>query len=386
MQVKIFYKLAILFCFLIFSSIALCHSGSTAFIELKPSDKGVKGEWLISLIDLQAAVNLDANYDNQISFKEFKDKSEEIKIFVGKNLVIYGAENTCNIDWSMPSLVKFNGGVFVKSPLQADCTEAVSVKYLAFFDINSSHRSILKWASGVDEISGEKSFVFTPEKNQIALDSPSKNVSLGENVFNYLKMGVIHILEGLDHLFFLVALLVPAIFSVFKANQRSSFRGELKQLSVSLLKIVTAFTLGHSVTLVLASVFGFSPPGVLVETIIAFSVVLAGANILFKMFAESSWKVAAMFGLIHGFGFAGALVELGLSKSYLVASLLSFNMGVELGQLLVVLLVTPVLVLLAQRRLSSQVTQLSAGIVIAVFGLLWLVERVPKEGILQLFA
>lgn len=170
-------------------------------------------------------------------------------------------------------------------------------------------------------------------------------------------MGIEHILGGFDHLTFLLALIVVD----------SRLR--------SLLKIVTAFTLAHSVSLALATLGWLAPPAAIIEPAIAASIIYVGVESLRRPATEHRWVLALAFGFIHGFGFAGALTDLALPRAQLPPALLAFNLGVEAGQLAVLAALVPAL-MLAKRWawfVRYGVRSVSAAVIIA--GAVWLVER-----------
>lgn len=173
--------------------------------------------------------------------------------------------------------------------------------------------------------------------------------------------GMSHIFAGPDHILFIIALLLLG--------------GSLHQL----LKIVTAFTLAHSVTLCLAATKTMTLSPSLVEPLIALSIVAVGVDNLLTKPGERDVRalMALGFGLIHGFGFAGALAEVGLPKEALGISLGAFNIGVELGQLLIVLAVAPALALLKQKAPRAGHRAMVAGTVtVILLGALWFLQRI----------
>ncbi len=180
----------------------------------------------------------------------------------------------------------------------------------------------------------------------------------------FVPSGVHHILIGPDHILFLVGLLL------------------LGGSWLALVRIVTAFTIGHSVTLSLAALSLLSPPATLIEPAIALSIVFVGADNLVRGSGRDvrAW-VALVFGLVHGFGFANVLREFGLPREALGWSLFSFNVGVEIGQLAIVLLVASALE--AVRRYSHVVAYrvaLAGSVVVIAAGTYWFVERVFFPG------
>ncbi|MPZ33330.1 MAG: HupE/UreJ family protein [Rhodospirillales bacterium] len=173
----------------------------------------------------------------------------------------------------------------------------------------------------------------------------------------YLGLGVEHIIGGIDHLLFLLALLALAT-SLWQT-----------------VKIVTAFTVAHSITLSLAALGVVDVPSSIVEPLIAASIVwVAVENLVAPAGAARRWLIAGVFGLIHGLGFASMLTELGLSQDDLVRALIGFNIGVELGQLAFVAVVMPPLVWLARPGRLPHLPQI-LSVIVALVGAVWLVER-----------
>jgi len=182
--------------------------------------------------------------------------------------------------------------------------------------------------------------------------------SSGQVALAYLELGVEHIWTGFDHLAFLVALLLVA---------RS-----LRQM----LAIVTGFTLAHTVTLTLAALGVLSPPAGLVEPAIALTIAYTGFENLWRPGPRRRFVITTGLGLIHGFGFAGLLIELGLPRDHLVTALLCFNGGVELGQAAVVLVLLPLLLGARRWPVWERRGVPVLSILIGLAGLLWFAERV----------
>jgi hydrogenase/urease accessory protein HupE len=162
------------------------------------------------------------------------------------------------------------------------------------------------------------------------LDEASPSASAARMAWSMLKLGIEHILTGADHLVFLLGLILVG--------------GKLR----SLVGVVTAFTLAHSITLALASLSVLTPSPRLVEPAIALSIAYVGVENFFVKDASKRWRITFPFGLIHGFGFAGALREIALPRGQIPIALVSFNLGVEVGQFAVLAVALPVI--LAARR------------------------------------
>lgn len=202
---------------------------------------------------------------------------------------------------------------------------------------------------------GERQVVFdeTSRTAAIDVDRPIANGWL-----DFVKLGVEHILTGYDHLLFLLALLAVA-------------RGFW-----SVVKIVTAFTLAHSVTLTLAALGFVRVPERIVEPLIAATIVwIALENLLSAAPDRRRWMWSFGFGLVHGLAFASALDELDLKGAALLRALVGFNLGVEIGQLVFVVIALPLLILMSQGR-GAQLTPRLASLAAAAIGTYWFFERV----------
>ena len=188
--------------------------------------------------------------------------------------------------------------------------------------------------------------------------APSPHGSLG----GLFLLGIEHILTGYDHLVFLLGLVLVG--------------GRLR----SLLAVVTAFTLAHSITLALAALGIWTPSGRLIEPAIALSIAYVGVENFFVKNAEGRWRITFPFGLIHGFGFAGALAEVALPRAQLAPALFLFNLGVEAGQLAVLLVLLPILAWLRKQAWFARHGVRAVSAVIVCAGVAWFVERVVHPG------
>jgi hypothetical protein len=196
------------------------------------------------------------------------------------------------------------------------------------------------------------------------------------------RLGLRHIAEGTDHVLFLLVLLLPAPLLAFRA--RWARRIPVRVSLLHILRIVTAFTLGHSLTLML-SVFGLvTLPSRPIEALIAVSILVSAVHSLRALFPGREAAVAAFFGLIHGLAFASALTALGLSGWYRLMSLLGFNLGIETMQLAVVAVTLPSLLLLSRTR-SYSIFRIIGASLATIASVCWIAERIfnirtPVEG------
>ncbi|MCA9270571.1 MAG: HupE/UreJ family protein, partial [Planctomycetales bacterium] len=186
------------------------------------------------------------------------------------------------------------------------------------------------------------------------------NTSLWRQLGSFFRLGVEHIFIGYDHILFLLSLIVVCKFR-------------------ELVKIVTSFTVAHTITLILATLCGVQLPGRLVESAIAATIVYVALENFWIDQDARRWRLTFAFGLIHGFGFAGVLRQLGLPTSGLVRSLVAFNVGVEAGQLAIVLMLFPLMAALAKWKHRRYARWILSGL-IAACGLCWFIDRAVGLG------
>ncbi len=188
-----------------------------------------------------------------------------------------------------------------------------------------------------------------------------------------MALGVQHIAGGLDHLLFLFVLLLPAPL-LSEGRRWGAFRG-LKGSFLQLLKIVTAFTLGHSLTLLIGGMGWLRLPQRPVEILIAVSILVSAIHAIRPIFAGKEPWVAGGFGLVHGLAFSSSIAQFGFSPWHLVMTILGFNVGIELMQLAVVVMLVPLLILLSRSQTYAPV-RLTGATLAALAALVWIGARV----------
>jgi hypothetical protein len=186
------------------------------------------------------------------------------------------------------------------------------------------------------------------------------------------RLGARHIAEGTDHLLFLLALILPA--PLVAMNGRWSGYAGWKTASRGIVKVVSAFTVGHSITLLCGALGWARLPGVLVESAIALSILISAVHALAPVFRGWEVFIAGGFGLVHGLAFASTLTGFGLDPWTMVSSVLGFNLGIEVVQLLVILAAMPWLVLLARSRIYGWFRIVGASLT-GVAAAAWFGER-----------
>jgi len=281
-----------------------------------------------------------------------------------------GDEKNCRLRVTGHEVDHHSDGAYEVLRFAADCDAApaaIEIGYKLFFDFDAQHKGLLNL-----EYQGRiQSLVFTPERSK-------QRFVLGEmsalrQFLSYGREGVWHIWIGYDHVLFLVSLLLPAV--LLRQRRQWLPAAHFGDAFWDVFKIVTSFTVAHSITLSLAALGAISLPSRLVESAIAASVVLAALNNLAPVVGGRRWVVAFAFGLIHGFGFASVLAELGLPRDALVLALVGFNVGVEAGQLAIVAAFLPLAYLIRASWFYRRVVLFGGSVAIAAIALLWLAER-----------
>ncbi|MDQ3287004.1 MAG: HupE/UreJ family protein [Pseudomonadota bacterium] len=353
---------------MLFSAGVHAHTLSVSHLDVTVPDEGSALDvgLDIALRDISLALPLDANRDEQVTWGELVAIRPQLEQMVLDGLSISSATGDCALQPTLLATRNYDEGTYAHLSMVARCPSrnALQVRYRLLFDVDPQHRVIttVRQAGTVATSIGRK------DSGDIVLSAGSTSPA-----GDFLREGIHHILIGYDHLAFLISLLLPATL----LRDRSSWRPQprLRPVLMGVLALVTAFTAAHSVTLSLAALEWVTPSSRMVEIAIAASVVLAALNNLRPVVTRRLWAVALAFGLVHGFGFAGALGELGLPDQDRLLSLIAFNLGVELGQLAVVAIVLPLLFLVRRQAWYARWAMPAASLAIAALGAWWLVAR-----------
>jgi hypothetical protein len=346
------------------ATVALGHGTSTAYLRLAPADDGgVVATYRLALRDADAMLDLDADGDGALTWGEVEDRGAELRALVQRNVVFTGDGRHCAIAFDGPLHAHDADTGYAAFDARLACGPAPRLHYTLFAGIDASHRLALQEGTGAPRLLAPGSRVELRITDAVDADAAG-----------LLAQGVTHILGGLDHLLFLIALLLPAVLVREGRHWRAAADARVALAQVAW--IATAFTLAHSITLALASFGVVRVPASLIEPLIAVTVLLAALNNLWPVVRRRLALVAFAFGLVHGFGFAEVLAPLGLPARQLAVALLAFNVGVEAGQLLVV--VASFAVLAALRGWPGYPRWVlgagSAAVGLVAIG--WIVERV----------
>jgi len=349
---------------------AWAHKPSDSYLTLDVEGRRIDGQWDIALRDLDMAIGLDGDGNGELTWNEVRGRQDAIAAYALARLKLASAGQACPLRLTDMLLDEHSDGAYAVLRLHGACGADVArldVDYGLLFDIDPQHKGLLQLRHG-----GQASTaIFAPDSAHQTLGV--SGASSWRQFGDYARHGIWHIWIGFDHILFLLSLLLPAVlvYRDRKWQGRTTFRAA----AFDVLKIVTAFTLAHSITLTLATLGVVALPSRLVESAIAASVVLAALNNLWPLFHGRRALVAFAFGLIHGFGFASVLRDLGLPKASLLLSLVGFNVGVEVGQIAIVAVFLPLAFLMRNSILYRKGILGAGSCLIALVALAWLAER-----------
>ena len=349
---------------------AYAHKPSDSYLWMTVQENKVVGQWDIALRDLDFAIGLDENGNHEITWQEVVNKQKEIHAYAFARLGIQNKKVDCPIKYGQTLIDHHTDGSYVVMEFSASCNDNINqlvLGYTLFSDLDPSHRGLLK----LDYKGATKTAIFGPDaaKQSFILEKLSQFTEFKE----YVVEGIWHIWKGYDHILFLISLLLPAVLVYKQKNWHAS--AHFKTPFLDILKVVTAFTLAHSITLTLATLHVISLPSRWVESVIALSIVLAALNNLYPYILGRRWVVAFVFGLIHGFGFATVLADLGLQDSTLAIALIGFNIGVEIGQLCIVVLFVPIAYSLRQSKFYQHIIVGGGSGLVVLIASAWFIER-----------
>lgn len=363
---------------------AAAHKPSDSYLVLRAGGQHIDGQWDIALRDLDYAIGLDNDGDGQLTWDEIRAHHGQIAAYALSRLSLAvdngnqaAVSTACTVTAGDQLIDRHSDGAYTVLRFRAYCPTApaaLRIRYSLFADTDPQHKGLLRLehAGAADTVSaGGASAIFGSGQQEqvIQLLQPAR---LGQFAA-YLKHGVWHIWIGVDHILFLLSLLLPAVLVWQGHGWRAA--PDLRSTVIDVLKTVSAFTLAHSITLSLAALGVVSLPSRLVESVIAASVIAAALNNLAPIVRSRRWVGAFGFGLIHGFGFASVLADLGLPQGSLLLSLLGFNAGVELGQLAIVAAFLPLAYLLRATWFYRQVVLVGGSALIVLTACMWLSER-----------
>jgi hypothetical protein len=354
---------------------AWAHKPSDSYLTMRGAQDSdaIAVRWDIALRDLDYVLELDRDGNGALTWGEVRTRAADITRYATGHLELKAGEKPCLWETAGPlQLDKHSDGTYAVLSLTAKCEniqQGLKTRYSLLFDVDPSHRGLVQWIAPGSLASQPLVFSTDSAEQAMQLQAPSAWKTLKQ----YVVEGIWHIWLGYDHILFLLSLLLPAVLVRMQRHWEPA--PSLRRSLVEVLKVVTAFTLAHSITLSLA-VLGFvSLPSRFVESTIAASIIVAALNNIRGSIEKKRWVMAFAFGLIHGFGFASALADLGLPQGALALALVGFNLGVEIGQMAIVAVFVPIAFALRGTGFYRRVLLPVGSILIAIIAAYWFAQR-----------
>ncbi|MBA0882180.1 HupE/UreJ family protein [Flavobacterium undicola] len=364
---------------------AFAHPMPNSTVSLSVMENSVAGEAKMSLSDLEAATKISLDENRKVNTPFFMDYfRQHIKAYSGKN--VWGT----SID-SIYTTTEFDTNVgkyrevvvwFKMVPPQKKSLRNFVFNYDAIIHQVVTHSILVflknDWKNGIRSEDGGKPLGTIYTNFQIGagkyepLEVNLEDGSYWTGFKGMFALGMEHIKAGTDHLLFLLVLLLPATLTL--NGKRWGRFGGVRYSIIKLLKVVTAFTIGHSITLLIGALGWFHLPKQPVEVLIAVSILVSAVHAIRPFFAGKEMYIAAGFGLVHGLAFATVLSNLNLDTSTMVLSILGFNIGIEVMQLFVIISIIPWIILLSQTALYKWI-RIVWAILAGLAALSWIIER-----------
>lgn len=355
---------------LFWPTVAHAHKQSDSYLTLSVEGQRIAGQWDIALRDLDFAIGLDADGNGEITWGEVKAKQGDIGAYALARLGVAADGTPCPTTVLEHLIDNHSDGAYAVLRFAATCPrppQSLSVTYRLFFDIDPQHKGLLRLEAGGQTRAA--AFAPTSPVQTFTLSAPDRLAQFRD----YFVTGADHIWRGYDHILFLMSLLLPAVL-VYGATGWEPQEG-FRAAFVNVVAVVTAFTVSHSITLSLATLQIVVVPARISESAIALTVMLAALNNLYPLVRARRWSIGFYFGLIHGFGFASALADLGLPRDALALALVGFNLGVEAGQIAIVAVFLPVAYVLRRTRFYRSFVFIGGSAAIVLIAALWFLER-----------
>ena len=376
--------------FLFIPTLSQAHAPDQGYLYLSVHENTIDGRFELIAKDINRA--LGTNLPDDLTMEQLKLHLADIQAYFVERTSFNTADGqTYTLRFREPTILDLNEMEdYIRFHFDLEGVKEVpdqlNVGYEVLFDKYPNHRGWLimeyNWKAGVINNQSLATDIFSPDYTAATLDLA--DASIWKGFWALTKLGVWHIWIGLDHILFIVALILPAVVrrrkeedQIVETNTYSNVWEPVKKFRPAflyILKIITFFTIAHSITLALAALGVINLSSRFVESVIAISIALAAYHNIQPIFKGKEWMIAFGFGLFHGFGFASVLGEKGISGDFLVPSLLGFNLGVEIGQVLIICLIFPVLFLIRKNKVYPKI--ITFGSIALIFiALYWAVER-----------
>jgi hydrogenase/urease accessory protein HupE len=359
---------------------ARAHNPDTSYVRCVATDEAVELRLTYDVFTLLKITNLDADQDGRITRTELRAGTPAIQRFLREHVLVeidgQSAELGEGLDavWpnsnveSIPAPEWHAAESLIAFPFRhrvSSSPHEIALTFTIFPQLGARHTvlGVFERQGKTQEVTfteGEPDYLF--DASYSATAAPRETIPAA--VSRFFLLGVKHIFLGHDHICFLLALIVVSRF------------GEM-------VKIITSFTIAHSITLILAALKVVALPQRFIECGVAATIVYVALENLWRKNITHRWVLTFFFGLIHGFSFANVLARLELPREAAIRCLLSFNVGVEIGQLAIVFAALPLILLMSKQSYGPKVTA-AISVAVAIFGLGWFIERAVGLGFMPI--
>lgn len=359
---------------------AVAHSLGQGYLYLQIYSDGIHGRVEFTTTDINRIFGESVfPLDRAPTRAELDAQTDRLEAYVAERIRFAAGGRDASLRFTGTDVLDIDLADYVMVRFELEGLEEVpqdlDVRYSAMFDVDRDHRGLLviehNWKTGTFNNEAVHSLIFGPGSQEQTLDLSKSSTWRG--FVSMVVLGIWHIWIGIDHILFLLALTLPSVLRREKHHWIPEPR--FKTAFWNILKVVTLFTLAHSVTLSLAALGVVSLSERFVESVIALSIALAALHVIYPVFKAEDWVIAFGFGLFHGFGFANVLGHVGLGREFMALSLFGFNVGVEIGQIAVIALVFPILFLVRNLAMYRSVVLRYGAAVLILVSMYWFTER-----------
>ena len=369
------------------------HNPDQSYLYFNVYEKSMDGTVEMTIKDINIALDLDLDPSPYFKYKhedisteplpaEWQGYQSRLTEYIKSRIAIRSGGQDVPMVFTDMEILKLSETIYILSnfemPSMTSIPDDIEIDYNILFDKVDIHRGLTiiaqNWKAGVINNEAMSSLIFSPKNTTQKLLLDKGSVWQGFKAL--VGLGMWHIYIGIDHIFFLLALILPAVIIRRSREDRLNIQ-PVKKFSTSLmyiLKIVTLFTIAHSITLSLAALGYINLESRIVESLIAISIGLAAFHNIYPIVNKGEGFITFIFGLFHGMGFASVLGEKGIEGSHLAISLFGFNIGVEIGQILIVCAIFPILFFLRGKPVYSKIL-IYGSVFLILASIYWFVER-----------
>ena len=359
---------------------ALAHTTGETYVWLNVEANNITGRVEVNLRDLREKMGIDVPDTGEQRIGLLEEHREEILYYIRQHYRIEAGGQEVPLEFTTIGLLDLpaeegNYAQFFYVTPKGTVPDLVTITNNLFLEDDFIHRSLVcveRNRKSGQEFEGEFAAMVFGAHNTVQ-DLDLTHIELLLRPRDFIWQGVLHIWIGTDHILFIITLLLPAVLIYHEAMWTPV--PNFKTAFWNIIRIITIFTVAHSVTLSMAALGLVSVPSRIVESVIALSIILVAVNAISPKFRDKAWLVIFVFGLFHGMGFASVMSELPFRMMHLVKVLIGFNIGVELGQLAIVFAVFPVIFLLRKTNAYVPVILKGGSAVTAVIACFWFIER-----------